>query len=79
MNLSEVNWDINAAGTWPLPVKLGATLIVCAVVGLCGFYFFTVDQLDSLEGVRHKEQELKTLFESKTEKSRQPARLPKAT
>lgn len=69
MNLSDVNWDINAAGTWPLPVKLGATLIVCIVVGLCGFYFFTVDQLDSLEVVRQKEQELRTMFESKQKKA----------
>jgi type IV pilus assembly protein PilO len=69
MNLSEVNWDINAAGTWPLPVKLAATLIVCVAVGLFGFYFFTVDQLDSLEAVRHKEQELRTVFESKQKKA----------
>ena len=26
MNLSEVNWDFNAAGTWPLPIKI-ATIV----------------------------------------------------
>jgi type IV pilus assembly protein PilO len=69
MNLSEINWDINAAGTWPLPIKLVATLLVCIVVGAGGFYFFTVDQLDSLELIKHKEQELRKTFELKQKKA----------
>ena len=48
MNLSEINWDINAAGTWPTPVKLGAILIVSILVGIGGFYYITLAQLDEL-------------------------------
>jgi type IV pilus assembly protein PilO len=69
MNLSEINWDINAAGTWPLPVKTAATLIVCAVVMLGGIYLDTLDQLDGLDAIKKTEQELKTTFESKQKKA----------
>ena len=69
MNLSEINWDINAAGTWPFPVKVAATLILCAVVALGGIYWDTLDQLDSLDVVKKKEQELKATFELKQKKA----------
>ncbi len=32
MNLSEINWDFNAAGTWPLPIKAAMIFIVCALL-----------------------------------------------
>ncbi len=69
MNLSEINWDINAAGTWPLPIKVSATLVVCAVVAAGGIYLDTLGQLDSLDAIKHQEQELKTTFESKQKKA----------
>ena len=47
MNLSEINWDFNAAGTWPLPVKAAMMLFVCAAVVGGGVYFDTLDQLTS--------------------------------
>ncbi|SJM95272.1 type 4a pilus biogenesis protein PilO [Crenothrix polyspora] len=69
MNLSDVNWDINAAGTWPLPIKAVATLLVCALVAAGGVYMFTLDRLDSLDAIKLKEQELRTTFESKQKKA----------
>jgi type IV pilus assembly protein PilO len=69
MNLSDINWDINAAGIWPLPIKAAATLIVCAVVATAGFYMFTQDRLNSLDATKLKEQELRTTFESKQRKA----------
>ncbi|MDD1624646.1 MAG: pilus assembly protein PilO, partial [Methylococcaceae bacterium] len=59
MNLSEINWDFNTAGTWPLPVKAAIMLFVCAVVVGGGVYFDTLDQLKSLESAEQKEQTLK--------------------
>jgi type IV pilus assembly protein PilO len=69
MNLSEINWDFNAAGTWPLPVKAGIMLFVCAVVVSGGVYFDTLDQLKTLESAEQKEQTLKLDFEVKQKKA----------
>ena len=69
MNLSEINWDINAAGSWPLPLKVAVMLLVCAVVAGGGIYFDTLDQLASLESAEQKEQTLKSEFEAKQKKA----------
>ena len=69
MNLSEINWDFNTAGTWPLPVKAAIMLFVCAVVVGGGVYFDTLDQLKSLESAEQKEQTLKREFELKQKKA----------
>jgi type IV pilus assembly protein PilO len=69
MNLSEINWDPNAAGTWPLPIKIVTTLVVCAVVAGGCIYFDTLDQLTALEVVKKKEVSLRTDFETKQAKA----------
>jgi type IV pilus assembly protein PilO len=69
MNLSEINWDINASGTWPLPVKALVIAIICVAVAGAGFYLDTLGQLDELESVEKKELDLKTEFEGKQKKS----------
>ncbi len=69
MNLSEVNWDLDSAGTWPLPVKAATIILVClSVIGLW-IYFDTQDQLQQLESVEKKEQQLKKSFEVKHKKA----------
>lgn len=69
MNLSEINWDFNAAGTWPLPVKAGMITLICLLVFGSGFYYDTLDQLAALEAAEKKEAELKQSFETKQKKS----------
>jgi len=69
MNLSEINWDINASGTWPLPVKAAVIALVCAVVAGGGIYLDTLNQLAELEATEKKEPELKNLFEIKQKKA----------
>jgi type IV pilus assembly protein PilO len=69
MNLSEINWDINASGTWPVPVKALVIAIICLVVAGAGFYLDTIGQLDELESVEKKELDLKSEFEDKQKKS----------
>jgi type IV pilus assembly protein PilO len=69
MNLSEINWDFNEAGTWPLPVKVAMMVLVCVMVGGGGFYFDTQNQLASLDSAKQKEQELKRDFEAKQKKA----------
>ncbi len=69
MNLSEINWDLNAAGTWPFPIKIIAVLIVCAVVAGANYYYFTMDQLAELEQLEAEEATLKSSFEIKQRKA----------
>ena len=69
MNLSEINWDFNEAGTWPLPIKVAMMVLVCVMVGGGGFYFDTQNQLASLDSAKQKEQELKRDFEAKQKKA----------
>jgi type IV pilus assembly protein PilO len=69
MNLSDINWDLNAAGTWPLPIKVGIILLICAAVAGAGVYYDTLDQLAELEQVEQQEQELKRSFETKQKKA----------
>lgn len=69
MNLSEVNWDFNAAGTWPRPIKIITVLIICSFVAGAWIYYDTLDQLTELEGFEKKEQELRLIFENKQKKA----------
>ena len=69
MNLSEINWDINASGTWPMPVKALVIGLVCLMVIGGGVYLDTLAQLDELAALEKKEIDLKTDFEGKQKKS----------
>jgi type IV pilus assembly protein PilO len=69
MNLSEINWDFEASGTWPLPVKVVIILILCSLVAGGGFYYFTVDQLTELDSLELNEQDLRNSFAIKQKKA----------
>ncbi|CAG1020641.1 type 4a pilus biogenesis protein PilO [Methylomonas sp. LL1] len=69
MNLSEVNWDINSAGSWPTPIKIAAGLIVSLLVVAANVYYITIPQLDQLEVLEKEESTLKTSFETKQKKA----------
>jgi type IV pilus assembly protein PilO len=69
MNLSEVNWDFNAAGTWPLPIKIITIILVCLIVIGLDIYYITSDQLTELDNLEKKEQELRKTFENKQKKA----------
>jgi type IV pilus assembly protein PilO len=68
MNLSEINWDINASGTWPVPIKAAAVALVCILVAGAGVYWDTLAQRDELAALEKQEVDLKTDFESKQKK-----------
>ncbi len=69
MNFSEVNWELDAAGTWPLPVKIATVILVSLLAaGVC-IKLDTLDQLDALELVGKKETELKNIFDVKQKKA----------
>ena len=69
MNLSEINWDPNAAGAWPIPIQATAIALVCSLVFSAGIYYDTLDQLAALDISKKKELELKLSFEAKQKKA----------
>jgi type IV pilus assembly protein PilO len=69
MNLSEIDLDFNAAGSWPLAVKAVVLAIVCSIVIAIGVYVDTMGQLDLLDVTTQKEPTLKTEFETKQKKA----------
>jgi type IV pilus assembly protein PilO len=69
MNLSDINLDLNAAGTWPLGVKAFVIILTCMTAIGAGVYFITLDQLDLLEITEQKESTLKIEFEGKQKKA----------
>lgn len=69
MNISEINWDLEHSGSWPLLIKMATVLLVCASIVAGWIYMDTLDQLDELKQTKQKELELKSSFESKQKKS----------
>lgn len=69
MNLSEINWDINAAGGWPTPIKIAAGVLVSLLVVAADIYYVSLPQLDELDKLEKEEVSLKTAFENKQKKA----------
>lgn len=69
MNFSEINWDVNAAGSWPLPIKASAVALICCLVAGALIYYDTLPQLDELNALEKKETDLKVEFEFKQKKA----------
>ena len=66
MNISELNnLDFQNIGSWPAAAKAAAIVTICAAVLFAGYWFDTQEQMQMLEQIRGKEQELKTTFEQK--------------
>ena len=69
MNLSEINWDFEAAGTWPLPIKIITIILISILVAGAGVYYITLDQMSELEKLGTKEQQLRDSFANKQKKA----------
>jgi type IV pilus assembly protein PilO len=69
MNLSDLNLDINNIGSWPASIKVATILVLCGIVAGSIYYFDTQGQLTELDDFQAKEQELKTVFETKQQKA----------
>ena len=69
MILSEINWDIRVAGTWPAPVKNFVIIMAYLIVLAVGIYFDTLDQLNVINSAKNRETTLKNEFETKQKKA----------
>ncbi len=69
MDLSEINWDFNSAGSWPLQLKVAVILIICCLVAGGGYYQFTMDQLAELDKLEKEEATLIDSFKAEQRKA----------
>jgi len=70
MNLDDLsNLDPQNIGAWPLPIKIVAIVVVCAVVGYATWHYDIQPQLQVLEEVKKEEITLKGNFEVKQKKA----------
>lgn len=69
MNLSDINWDVNAAGSWPVPIKAAAIAFISALVAGAAIYYDTLPQLDELGVLQKKETDLRLSFDIKQKKA----------
>lgn len=68
IDLSEIDWDFNKAGAWPLALKIVTIILLATIIIGSGIYFLTMDQLTELELLEGKEVDLKQSFEAKQKK-----------
>lgn len=68
IDLSEIDWDFNKAGAWPLALKIVTIILLATIIIGSGIYFLTMDQLTELELLEAKEVDLKQSFEAKQKK-----------
>ena len=69
MNLSDINWDLEHAGSWPLPVKTGIMVVLCLFLSGMWYYFDIEAQLTELNTQEAAERELRVTFEQKQRKA----------
>jgi type IV pilus assembly protein PilO len=63
------NIDLKNLGSTPFAVRLFFIVVLCAAIGGAGYYFDTRGQLEQLEIVQAKEEDLRRTFEAKQRKA----------
>ncbi|MEW8471020.1 MAG: type 4a pilus biogenesis protein PilO, partial [Candidatus Thiodiazotropha sp.] len=61
--------DFNNVGVWPTPIKVIVVILAAIIVLVAGYYLVVEDDINSLEGVQKKEQELRADYSKKQKKA----------
>jgi type IV pilus assembly protein PilO len=69
MNLSNINWDLEHAGSWPASVKAVIIIALCLLLSGLWYYLDTEAQLTDLNAQEAAELELRATFEQKQKKA----------
>lgn len=63
------NLSFKNIGAWPMPIKIGAMLILFALLVLGGYWFLWKDQLEALDQSRQEEKKLRVEFLDKKQQA----------
>ena len=70
MKLSDLNnLNFETVGSWPLPVRVGAIVIVCLALAVLSYVMALSDLQDQVAAAREEETNLKQAFEAKQTKA----------
>jgi len=69
INLDLNDLDINAIGSWPMPIKAGVITVVCILVLVLGYFLDIQGQQEKLGMTEAQELKLKQDFEAKWKKA----------
>jgi type IV pilus assembly protein PilO len=69
MNLSDIHWDLDHAGSWPRPVQIAVAILLSLAVAGVWYYLDTGAQLDQLSAEQSSEMDLRANFERKQTKA----------
>ena len=65
INLANINWDLNAAWSWPKSIRIAVIIVSALFTALICFNYDTQSQLSELQELKQNEIQLKTVFEAK--------------
>jgi type IV pilus assembly protein PilO len=63
LDLTQIDWDLERAGTWPLAVKALVIGVLCMATAGIWYYLDTQNQLEQLAAEEAQESQLKQTFE----------------
>ncbi|MGY6216261.1 type 4a pilus biogenesis protein PilO [Methylolobus aquaticus] len=69
LDLTQIDWDLERAGTWPLAVKALVIGVLCIATTGVWYYLGTRNQLEQLAAEEAQESQLKQTFEIKQKKA----------
>jgi type IV pilus assembly protein PilO len=69
MNLSEISWDFEYAGSWPVAIKALVIAVLCLLLAALWYHLDTAGQFEQLEATQAREAELRATFEIRQRKA----------
>lgn len=69
MNLGAVNWELSAAGSWPLAVKTGVVVVAAVLTVIVGVYYIAAPQLTALAQLEQQQQTLQARLENRQQQA----------
>lgn len=69
IDLAQIDWDLERAGTWPVAVKALVIALLCLAAAGVWYYLDTRSQLAQLAAAQEQENQLKQTFELKEKKA----------
>ena len=59
------NIDLNNLSSWPVPIKIGAILVVCVIILFAGFWFLIQGELEEYGAAQKQEEGLRETYMNK--------------
>lgn len=65
IDLANIDWSLNAAWSWPAPIRASVIVLSTFLLAIVCFNYDTQNELSELQRLKQNEKQLKTVFEIK--------------